>query len=169
MTWVNVEVKRIRIPRFVEKLPNNIVDAFMGRPAYRIQRSIGERFRMWWRRTAPAYFDVRRRLGLPVTHQWEKALTYKVEPRAVKFEVRPCLGRDGFNYALSLMYGRKGIDGKHYVMKFDRLVQGGKVRGTTSRTFDDMMKAARRYFEENIGAWSKVIMDRAIRIAKRGA
>jgi len=166
--WVNVEVKRIRIPRFVKKLPDNVVQAFMGRPAYRIQRSVGEHLRLWWRRMTPSYFGVRRRLGLPVTKQWERALTYRVEPRAVKFEVKPCLGRDGFNYALSLMYGRKGIEGKHYVVCFDRLVPGGRVRATTSRTFDDMMKAARKYFEENIGTWSRVILERAIAIARRG-
>ena len=166
MTWVNVEVKRIEIPRFVEKLPNNIVDAFMGRPAFRIQRSIGERLRMWWRREAPEFWNKRRRLGLPVTHQWEKALTYKVEPRAVRFLVKPCLGRDGFNYALSLMYGKKSIKGKHYVLKFDCLMPGGNVMQTTRRSFLAYMKLMRQYFEENIGAWSRVIMDRAIRIAR---
>jgi len=164
---VPVEIREIRIPAFVRSLPENIVEQLIGVPGgYRLQRSIGEGMRAQWRIKVPLFFHTRTDLGLPTTGQFEQALTYRITERSIRLLIKPCYGRDGFNYVHSLTKGRKGIEGRHYTPVLDRLAPGGNVRGTTSRTYERLRDAMMFVLRKWISEHSPVILNRAIAAAR---
>lgn len=163
---VTIFIERIIIPPFVRKLPFNILDQLIGTAGgSRLQRSIAEHLRHAWKIKVPLYFHRRSDLGLSTTGQFENAFTYKISRDFVDFLVRPCLGSDGFNYAQSLIKGRKGISGRHYTSAIGKLVRGGEMRGTTDETFQNLMESLRTHFDINIGIWGREMLDRAARAA----
>ncbi len=164
---VPIVIKEVRIPGFVRQLPRNIVEQLIGvQGGFRLQRSIGEGMRAKWRIKVPLFFHRRADLGLPTTGQFERALTYRVTEHNIRFVIKPCYGRDGFNYVHSLTKGRRGVQGKHYVPALDCLLPGGSTRGTTSQTYerlkDAMMFVLRKWIKEH----SPAILDRAIAAAR---
>lgn len=164
----SLEVKKIVIPGFVKKLPYNIVNQLIRKEGnYRLQRSIGEHLRNAWKTKVPLYFHRRTDLQLPVTHQFEKAMTYKITSHSITFSLKPCHGSDGFNYVHSLMKGKRGIEGRHFVPDkgFDCLVPRGNVRPSSAKTFERLMSSIKTTFTTGIGEWSKKMLDRAIHAA----
>jgi hypothetical protein len=167
VTTAEVEIKKVKIPNFLRNMPDNVSAQLVGVPGgYRLQRSLGEQMRLEWRKLVPQLFNVRANLGLPVSGQFRDAFTYRISEKELRFVVKPCADKNGFNYAPSLMHGRGAIEGAHFVPALDVLLPGGSTRGTTSDTFDKLMSQMTNFFRGIVGPTGRRMMARAVEAAQ---
>lgn len=148
-----IKVKSVYIPRWVKRLPENIIDELIGRKGgYRMQNVMIRDTKKKWGIWVDEIFNARKGHGLETTGQFAKALEGHPTKYKVDFSVRPCFSQeDGYPYHLSLMYGRDEIPGRRYLGYFDSRKDfsiersGAFISGTGTENYDLLMIKMREY------------------------